>query len=131
MKRMLVNGLDVARSTVGVLGVTFKENCPDIRNSKIIDLVRELEKWGVAVQAIDPMADKEEVFREYGLTLGEISADKPVDSLVVAVGHNAYRSLTPTQLMDMCKPGNPVLADLKSLYDRHALVQAGFTVFRF
>ncbi len=130
IKRMLVNGLDVARSTVGVLGVTFKENCPDIRNSKVIDLVRELENWGVTVRVIDPMADKEEVRREYGLMLDEVSEDKPVDSLVVAVGHTAYRSLTPQQLMSMCKPGKPVLADLKSLYDRHALVKAGFTVFR-
>jgi UDP-N-acetyl-D-galactosamine dehydrogenase len=130
IRRMLVNGIDVARSTVGVLGMTFKENCPDIRNSKIIDLVRELEMWGVTVQVVDPMADTEEVLREYGLALSEISANKPMDSLIVAVGHRAYRTLTPEQLMGMCKPGKPVLADLKSLYDRDALAQVGFTVFR-
>jgi UDP-N-acetyl-D-galactosamine dehydrogenase len=131
VKRMLVNGIDVARSAVGVLGVTFKENCPDIRNSKVVDLVRELESWGVTVQVVDPMADKQEVQHEYALTLGEVSAAKPVDSLVVAVGHNSYRGLTPAQLMALCKPGKPVIADLKSLYDRHALAEAGFTVFRF
>jgi len=130
IKRMLVNGIDVARSTVGVLGVTFKENCPDIRNSKIIDLVHELESLGVTVQVIDPVADRDEVLHEYGLTLGEVNAEKPVDSLVVAVGHNAYRSLTPAQLVSLCKPGKPVIADLKSLFDRHALAKAGFTVFR-
>lgn len=54
---MLCNGIDVARSTVGVQGITFKENCPDIRNSKIADLVRELETWGVAVVVSDPWAD--------------------------------------------------------------------------
>jgi UDP-N-acetyl-D-galactosamine dehydrogenase len=130
VKRMLVNGIDVARSTVGVMGVTFKENCPDIRNSKIVDLVRELETWGVTVQVVDPIADKDEVFQEYNLALGEVSVDKPVDALVVAVGHESYRKLTPPQLMALCKPGKPVLADLKSLYDRHAASQAGFTVFR-
>jgi UDP-N-acetyl-D-galactosamine dehydrogenase len=130
IKRMLINGIDVARSTVGVLGITFKENCPDIRNSKIVDLVRELKNWGVTVQVVDPMADGNEVLREHGLTLGAVSADNPVDSLVVAVGHTAYRNLKPTELMDMCKPGNPVLADLKSLYDRQELAQVGFTVFR-
>jgi UDP-N-acetyl-D-galactosamine dehydrogenase len=130
VRRMLVNGIDVARSTVGVLGMTFKENCPDIRNSKIIDLVRELQNWGVTVQVIDPMAEKHEVLNEYGLALGEVSPSKPVDSLIVAVGHNAYRTLTPAQLMALCKPGKPVIADLKSLYDRNALAQAGFTVFR-
>lgn len=130
VKRMLVNGIDVARCTVGVLGVTFKENCPDIRNSKVVDLIRELETWGVNVQVVDPIADKAEVLHEYGLRLDEVSAEKPVDSLVVAVGHESYRSLTPTQLMALCKPGKPVLADLKSLYDRHALSHSGFTVFR-
>lgn len=127
---MLRNGINVAHSTVGVLGVTFKENCPDIRNSKIVDLVRELEAWGVTVQVIDPMADPAEVQHEYRLTMGEVSAAKPVDSLVVAVGHNVYRSLTAEQLKALCKPGKPVIADLKSLYDRHALSEAGFTVFR-
>lgn len=130
IKLMLCNGIDVARSTVGVLGVTFKENCPDIRNSKIVDLVRELEGWGVTVQVIDPMADSAEVFHEYGLTMGEVSPTKPVDALVVAVGHTDYRHMTPAQLLALCKPGKPVLADLKSLYDRHALADAGFTVFR-
>jgi UDP-N-acetyl-D-galactosamine dehydrogenase len=130
IKRMLINGIDVARSTVGVLGVTFKENCPDVRNSKVIDLVNELKNWGVSVQVVDPIADEKEVLREYGLKLGEVSADKPVDSLVVAVGHTAYRNLKPTELMRMCKQCKPILADLKSLYDRQELAQVGFTVFR-
>ena len=54
---MLVNGIDVARSTVGVLGVTFKENCPDVRNSKIVDVVSDLRAWGVNVVVVDPWAD--------------------------------------------------------------------------
>ena len=130
IKRMLRNGMDVARCTVGVLGVTFKENCPDIRNSKIVDLVRELQAWGVTVVVVDPYADPGELERRTGIILGEISADHPVDSLVVAVGHAQYRQLTPHQVAALCKPGQPVLADLKSLYDRHALAALGMTVFR-
>jgi UDP-N-acetyl-D-galactosamine dehydrogenase len=85
IKRMLQNGVDVPRSSVGVMGITFKENCPDIRNSKVADLVKELQAWGCKVVVTDPWANAEEVQHEYGITLGHISPDQPVDSLVVAV----------------------------------------------
>lgn len=130
IRLMLLNGIDVSRSTVGVLGVTFKENCPDIRNSKIADLVRELEIWGVKVIVSDPWADPEEVAHEYGIRLGSIDAEHPVDSLIVAVGHNEFKHEEILDLRTLCRGDKPVLADLKCLYDRHAAVAAGFTVFR-
>ena len=132
IKRMLQNGIDVARSKVGVMGITFKENCPDIRNSKVADLVKELQSWGVTVIVTDPWADAAEVKHEYGIELGEVSAQNPVDSLVIAVSHQKFRALTPKTLKSYCTNDHqPVVADLKTLYDRHAMVQAGFTVFRF
>jgi UDP-N-acetyl-D-galactosamine dehydrogenase len=130
IKRMLQNGIDVSRSTVGVQGITFKDNCPDIRNSKVADLVRELQAWGVTVVVADPWADPVEVQREYGIQLGAIDAAHPVDALVVAVGHEQYRHQTLQQLRQLCKGAQPVLGDLKSLYDRHEAAAAGFTVFR-
>ena len=130
IKRMLKNGLDVPRCRIGVLGVTFKENCPDIRNSKVIDMVREFQSWGAQVVVTDPWADAQEVLHEYGLTLGTVDASNPVDSLVVAVGHNEYRQATPAELRSYCRGTNPVLADVKSLYNRHHAADAGFTVFR-
>jgi UDP-N-acetyl-D-galactosamine dehydrogenase len=132
VKRMLQNGIDVARSKVGVMGITFKENCPDIRNSKVADLVKELQLWGVTVIVSDPWANAGEVMQEYGIALGQITSTNRVDSLVVAVGHKEFRVLTPQVLKSHCNALiQPVLGDLKSLYDRHALVDAGFTVFRF
>ncbi len=132
IKRMLQNGIDVARSRVGVMGITFKENCPDIRNSKVADLVKELQSWGVTVVVTDPWADAAEVKHEYGIELGNINAQNPVDSLVIAVGHQEFRALTPETLKSYCTTRHqPVAADLKTLYDRHAMAQAGFTVFRF
>lgn len=131
IKRMLQNGVDVARATVGVLGVTFKENCPDIRNSKVADLVKELQQWGANVVVADPWADPAEVQHEYGITLGAVDANHPVDALVVAVGHHEYRDLPPRQLRAWCRSDHPVLADIKSLYNRHEAAAAGFTVFRF
>jgi UDP-N-acetyl-D-galactosamine dehydrogenase len=131
IKRMLLNGIDVPRSTIGVLGITFKENCPDIRNSKVVDLVGELQGWGVKVVVVDPWADKLEVKQKYGIDLSEVSEDKQVDSLIVAVGHQEFRSLTPALLKSYCKiPNKSVIGDVKSLYDRNALTEAGLTVFR-
>jgi UDP-N-acetyl-D-galactosamine dehydrogenase len=131
IRLMLQNGIDVARSTVGVMGITFKENCPDIRNSKVADLVRELENWGVKVVVRDPWASAEEVKHEYGVNLGTIDESNKVDSLVVAVGHNEFRAMSPDQLKKLCKTNKPVLADIKALYNRHEAANAGFTVFRF
>jgi UDP-N-acetyl-D-galactosamine dehydrogenase len=131
IRLMLKNGIDVARSTVGVMGVTFKENCPDIRNSKVVDLIRELQAWGVNVHLSDPWADPDEVLHEYGLTLADAKSPVVFDSLVVAVGHSQYRELAPSALRAMCSGTAPVIADVKALYDRHHLAAAGFTVFRF
>lgn len=130
IKLMLRNGIDVARSTVGLLGITFKENCPDIRNSKVVDMVREFETWGVKVVVADTWADAHEVNHEYGIKLGTIDARQPLDSLVVAVGHTEYRNMSPTSLRLLCRGDRPVLADVKSLYNRHEATNAGFTVFR-
>lgn len=131
IKRMLQNGIDVAHSKVGVMGITFKENCPDIRNSKVVDLIKELQGWGVKVVVTDPWANAAEVQNEYGITLSDISAQNPVESLIIAVGHQEFRALTPETLKSFCTTNyQPVVADLKTLYDRHAMADAGFTVFR-
>ena len=132
IKRMLQNGIDVARSKVGVLGVTFKENCPDIRNSKVVDLITELQSWGVTVVVKDPWVAPEDLQREYGIAMGEIDSKNQVDSLIVAVGHKEFRQLTPEVLKTYCnQKHHPVIGDLKALYDRHGLLINGFSVFRF
>ncbi len=130
IKRMLNNGMDVARARVGVMGITFKENCPDIRNSKIVDIVTELRNWSVNVIVEDPWADPDEVWAEYGLRLGAINAEYPVDSIIVAVGHNEYRTMPVATLRSYCRSAKPILADLKSLFDRRDAEAVGFSVFR-
>ena len=131
IRQMLKNGIDVARSTVGVMGITFKENCPDIRNSKVADLIREIESWGAKVVAVDCWANPAEVAEEYGIQLGSINQSNKVDCLIVAVGHSEYRHLSPQDLISLCATNHkPVIGDLKCLYDRHALADQGFTVFR-
>jgi UDP-N-acetyl-D-galactosamine dehydrogenase len=131
IKLMLRNGIDVSKSKVGVMGITFKENCPDIRNSKVIDLIKEFEAWGVSVVVADPYADANEVMDEYGVTLSSMDKLKGVDGLVVAVGHKAYRDMTLAELKKMLISNKPVLGDLKALYDRHEASALGLTLFRF
>lgn len=130
IQQMLRRGVDVARARVGVLGITFKENCPDVRNSRVADLVRELQSYGVEVAVDDPLADPLEVQEEHGLALSPVDAGHPVDAVVVAVAHRAYRALTPQQLRAMVPGDKPVLLDVKSLYPRDALEAVGFRVWR-
>ena len=131
-KRMAKRGCHLAKARVGVLGVTFKENCPDIRNSKVFDLIRELEGWGVEVIAQDPWADPMEVQHEYGVALAAHAVEGAFDAVVVAVGHDEYRAFSPEALRSFCKADAlPVLADLKALFNREACLNVGFDVFRF
>ena len=130
VKRMLQNGTDVARSKVGVLGLTFKENCPDIRNSKVVDLIRELESWNVTVSVSDPWADPDEVMHEYGLKLVDASLLEGLSAVIVAVGHDEFREMDVSEFRKFCAADRAVFGDLKSIYDKQSLCDAGFDVFR-
>ena len=132
IRLMLKNGINVANATVGVLGITFKENCPDVRNSKVIDIVNELQHWGLTVKVMDPWANAQEVLQEYGLALASITPQTPVDSVIIAVAHTWFAQMSPSELRKLCAThGNPVIADLKALHDRKELEKQGFEVFRF
>ena len=130
VQMMLKNNIEVTKSTVGVMGITFKENCPDIRNTKVFDIIKELQNWNINPVVIDPWADKSEVKNEYGISLTEINKDFKVDSLIMAVGHKEFRELDTGELRSYCKGDSPVIADVKSLYNRHELSELGFSVFR-
>lgn len=130
LQKMILNGIEIKNSTIGVMGITFKENCPDVRNSKIADVVYELKNWGANVVVVDPWANQSELQEIYDISLGEINANKKVDSLIVAVGHKEFRSKSPEELRSFCKGSNPVLADVKSIYKREDLISQGFSVFR-
>lgn len=130
VKLMLRNAIDVGRSTVGVMGITFKENCPDIRNSKVFNMIQSLQGWGVKVKVLDPWANGEEVKHHYGLDLYQLDEFQGLDSIILAVAHDDFRELSPSELKHMCTSATPVLADLKSVHPRDAVLNAGFTVFR-
>ncbi len=130
IKLMLSCDVDVSKATVGVLGITFKENCPDTRNSKVVDLVHELSSWNVEVLVSDPWADDLEVLHNHQIKLVSIEMLKDLDALVVAVGHNEFRALEPSQLLRLCKKKSPILIDIKSIYNRKEIEALGFILFR-
>jgi len=132
VKRMTKMNVDISKSRVAILGVTFKENCPDVRNSKVFDLIHELQSWNIEVLAVDPWADKIEITRAYSFEMCDVIEAQSCDAVVVAVGHQEYREMTPLDLIKFCKsPTTAVLGDIKSIYDKSAAEQAGFSVFRF
>ena len=129
-KRMVKAGIDLAKSRVGVLGFTFKDNCPDTRNTKVIDLIRELESWSITVEVADPWADPVEVRNEYGLELVDIKNLEKLSAVIIAVGHKEFREMDIAQFRKMCALDGAVFGDLKSIYDKQSLRDAGFDVYR-
>jgi UDP-N-acetyl-D-mannosaminuronate dehydrogenase len=114
-----------------ILGLTFKENCPDIRNSKVKDIIKELQQYGVEPLVCDPWADPEAARREYGVTLTPLEAVKDADCIIAAVAHNEFKALDVEALNKMYKPGGEkILIDVKGIYDSKALTDAGFRIWR-
>ncbi len=129
IKEMIKAGHGVLGTRVTVLGLTFKEDCPDLRNSKVIDIIRELEDYGCVVQVADPQADAAEAMHEYGVTLCPFDRLQPAAAVVAAVAHQPYRSLTPADLRRLMGAA-PVVVDVKGLFDRRALDEAGVRCWR-
>ena len=129
VKQMIANDLPVKGAQVIVLGMTFKENCPDIRNSKVIDVVRELQSFGADVRVHDPIASSAECEHEYGVALTEWDALPQAAAIVAAVSHHEYAGMGLDGLLRKLKPGG-VFADVKSAYDLAALQAAGVQAWR-
>ena len=111
IKLMIKKEPQVAQSKVLVLGITFKENCPDIRNSRVIDVVEELQDFGAQVDIYDPWADKEEVKHEYGLELIDTIQFESYQAIVLAVSHNEFKDI------EFNKTESQVVFDIKSFLD--------------
>ncbi|RME81271.1 MAG: nucleotide sugar dehydrogenase, partial [Zetaproteobacteria bacterium] len=130
VKEMIRAGKRVDGARVLVLGLTFKENVTDLRNTRVVDVVRELEDFGVRVFVWDPVADPEEAEAEYGLKLLRVPEEAaPVDAVVAAVAHEAIRALAPEAIAAWTKPPG-VLVDVKGIFDRKAVAKAGLRLWR-
>jgi UDP-N-acetyl-D-galactosamine dehydrogenase len=129
VKRLIQNAQPVTSQAVIVLGLTFKEDVPDLRNSKVIDVIRELESYGMKVYVHDPIASPEEAMHEYGVALVPWAELPPAKAIVAAVSHAHYRSMPLDELTAKLVRGG-VFADVKASYDRAKLEKLGHLVWR-
>ena len=128
IKEMIHDGHNILGSTVTVLGITFKENCPDIRNSKVIDVIRELQDYGINVQVHDPLADPGEVKHEYGIDLVPFEELAPASALVVAVAHQQYMEMPVAAFRELMN--GSVFIDVKGVFCPETMKARGLRLWR-
>ena len=131
VKKLIQADINVKSAKIGILGFTFKENCPDTRNTRIIDIVNELKEYGITPVIADPVADKAEAKHEYGMEFADISDVKDMDAIILAVAHEEFSALTIEE-MDKFYSGNntKVLLDIKGLLNRKEFENAGYIYWR-
>ena len=134
IKKMIEAGLAPKKATVVILGLTFKENCPDTRNSKVSDIISRLGEYGIVPAVADPWADPDDAKREYDVDLTPMDKLPKADCIIVAVGHNEFKALSVDELKTMFKgdtaPEEKVLIDVKGLYNVNELKSAGLNFWR-
>jgi UDP-N-acetyl-D-galactosamine dehydrogenase len=129
VKHMIASGSNVNGAIVNVLGLTFKENCADLRNSRVIDIVRELQSYGVQVRVGDGLADASQARAVYGIELIPWEDLPQAQALVLAVAHQAYASLAVAEIATKLVPGG-VLVDVKAVLERQPIEAAGYRLWR-
>lgn len=129
IKQMIASGSHIKGAKVNVLGLTFKENCGDLRNSKVIDIINELKTYGVDVSVTDPQADADEAMHEYGVRLLQWDDLPRADAMVVAVAHQEYADFGTAKLSEKLVNGGAFI-DVKAVFDATALRSKGYRVWR-
>lgn len=133
VKEMIRAGQAPSKSKVVIMGITFKENCPDIRNSKVEDIINRLKEYDITPVVIDPWADADEVMREYGVELAEAGEISDADCVIIAVAHNEFKGMPLSEIDKIFKDTenkNKVLVDVKSMIDKKAAQDAGYRYWR-
>lgn len=130
VKHLIAADKAVKQAKVAILGFTFKENCPDTRNTKIIDIVNELKEYGISPVIADPQADADEAKRLYGVEFSDMNSIVDMDAVILAVAHTEFASFTMPEIEKMFGSGKKVLLDIKGLLDRHEYEAAGYSYWR-
>lgn len=132
VKNLIRADIPVRGARVAILGFTFKENCPDTRNTRVIDFVTELREYGIEPVITDPVADREEAKRLYGISFTELQDIREMDAVVVAVAHDTFTAMGMESLEALFagKGKQRVLLDVKGIFDRHACEDAGYLYWR-
>lgn len=133
VKNLIKAEVSIKKAKVAILGFTFKENCPDTRNTKIIDIYNELKEYGITATVADPTADKDEAKYLYGTEFVDISTVKDCDAVILAVAHDEFKNLTQSDFEKMFKSGDnsaKVLIDIKGILDRKEYENLGYNYWR-
>ncbi len=133
VKNLIKADVSIKNAKVAILGFTFKENCPDTRNTKIVDIYNELKEYGITAQIADPAADADEAKRLYGIEFVDMASIKDCDAVILAVAHEQFKDLSAADFDKMFKAGDnseKVLVDIKGLLDRKAYEAAGYNYWR-
>jgi len=133
IKKLIMANKVVKKAKVAILGITFKENCPDTRNSKVVDIVRRLQEYGIEPVVADPIADAAEAKQEYGIDLIELDGIKDADCVVFAVPHKELRAMTWEQIDSMfgnCGNSEKIIIDVRSIFDKKELEARGYSYWR-
>ena len=130
VKYLIAAGRNVQDARVAILGFTFKENCPDTRNTRVIDIVNELREYFIDPVVADPAADAAEAKRLYGIEFTDLDSIRDMDAVIIAVAHDEFRSLTPAELNRFFAPGRNVLLDIKGIFDRRDFEAAEYLYWR-
>ncbi|MCI6811653.1 MAG: nucleotide sugar dehydrogenase [Lachnospiraceae bacterium] len=132
VKNLIKAGIPVNGARVAVLGFTFKENCPDTRNTKVIDIYQELGEYGITPMVVDPVADAEEAHRLYGITFEGLEQVKDMDAIIIAVAHDEFMRISQEDMAGFFNPANKirVLADIKGIYNRKMYSDENYVYWR-
>lgn len=154
VKKMIKANKQINGAKVAIFGITFKENCPDVRNTKVVDVIKELKEYGVDVKVVDPQADKEDLWREYRINLSEIEDIKDMDAVIFAVPHDEFKAIQLEEVKTMfgstgygnleamnevaaasefdidINSKDCVLIDLKGMFNRQEAEDTGFIYWR-
>ena len=130
VKNLIKAGKSVKGAKVAILGFTFKENCPDTRNSKIFDIVKELREYSIEPVVADPVADSEEAEKLYGIKFTDISEIKDMDGVILAVAHEEFSRFTTKDMDGFCGGEHKVLLDIKGILSRKEYEEAGYCYWR-
>ena len=130
VKNLIKSGKSVKGAKVAILGFTFKENCPDTRNSKIFDIVKELREYSIEPVVADPVADSDEAEKLYGIKFTDISEIKDMDGVILAVAHEEFSRFTTKDMDGFCGGEHKVLLDIKGILSRKEYEEAGYCYWR-
>lgn len=133
IKKLVLANKVVKMAKVVILGITFKENCPDTRNSKVIDIIKRLEEYGIQPIVVDPVADKDDAKEEYGVDLVDINNIKDADCLVFAVAHDEFKNMSLEQvdaLFGNSANNEKIIIDVKSIFDKKVIETKGYSYWR-